>query len=157
MKSILKNYRQSPRKVRLVAKAVSGKSAQAAIIILDFMPKRSALPIRKLIDSAVANAKSNSGVSIEDLIVKTIEVNKGVTLKRMRPRARGSGFPINKRTCHVVVTLESKNDKAVKGTAEAKIKDDEPKAKTVTKVAKPAAKKVAAKPKTVKAVKKEVK
>ena len=101
MKSILKNYRQSPRKVRLVAKAVSGKSAQAAIVILDFMPKRSALPIRKLIDSAVANAKSNSGVAIEDLIVKSIEVNKGVTLKRMRPRARGSGFPINKRTCHV--------------------------------------------------------
>lgn len=158
MKSILKNYRQSPRKVRLVAKAVSGKSAQDAIVILDFMPKRSALPLRKLIDSAIANAKVNSNISIEDLIVKTIEINKGVTLKRMRPRARGSGYPINKRTCHIVVTLESKKDKTVKGSAQAEIKEDElAKTKTATtaKPSKTAVKKVATKPKTTKVVKKE--
>jgi large subunit ribosomal protein L22 len=153
MKSILKNYRQSPRKVRLVAKAVSGKSAQAAILILDFMPKRSALPLRKLIDSAVANAKSNSGISIEDLIVRSIEINKGVTLKRMRPRARGSGFPINKRTSHIVVTLESKKDKSAKEVAEMKVPEEKSKTKPVS-VKKTAVKKTVTKPKTVK---KEVK
>ena len=114
MKSILKNYRQSPRKVRLVAKSVVGKSVKDASLILSFMPKRAADPIKKLIDSAAANAKVNSGIAIEDLTVKTIEVNKGITLKRMRPRARGSGFPINKRTSHVVVTLASKVSKEVK-------------------------------------------
>lgn len=104
MKASLNNYRQSPRKVRLVARAVSGKKVVDATMILDFMPKRSALPLRKLIDSAVAN----SGLPKEDLIVKTIEVNQGVTLKRFRPRARGSAYQINKRSSHVLVTLESK-------------------------------------------------
>lgn len=123
MKAILKNYRQSPRKVRLVAKSVVGKSVTAASLILSFMPKRSADPIKKLIDSAAANAKTNSGVAIEDLTVKSIEVNKGVTLKRMRPRARGSGYPINKRTSHVVVTLASKNSVPAKEVAEIKVSE----------------------------------
>ena len=139
MKAILKNYRQSPRKVRLVAKSVVGKSAQNASLILSFMPKRSADPIKKLIDSAVANAKTNGGVAVEDLIVKSIEVNKGVTLKRMRPRARGSGYPINKRTSHVVVTLASKNSAKAKEAAEIKVeKAEKPVAKkaAVKKVAK---------------------
>lgn len=145
MKAILKNYRQSPRKVRLVAKSVVGKSVSAASLILSFMPKRSADPIKKLIDSAVANAKNNSGVSLEDLTVKSIEVNKGVTLKRMRPRARGSGYPINKRTSHVVVTLASKKSAGAVEAAEIKVEKAE---KPVVKKA--PAKKVAAKKKVAK-------
>ncbi len=138
MKAILKNYRQSPRKVRLVAKSVVGKSVSSASLILSFMPKRSADPIKKLIDSAAANAKTNSGISLEDLTVKSIEVNKGVTLKRMRPRARGSGYPINKRTSHVVVTLASKKALPAKETAEIKIPKAEVKAtKPVAKITKP--------------------
>ena len=112
MKAILKNYRQSPRKVRLVAKAVRGKTAAQASMILDFMPKRAADPIKKLIDSAVANARVNNGIDVADLVVKNIEINQGVTLKRFRPRARGSAYRINKRTSHIVVTLESKRDSA---------------------------------------------
>jgi large subunit ribosomal protein L22 len=135
MKAILKNYRQSPRKVRLVAKAVRGKSASQAAMILDFMPKRAADPIKKLIDSAVANARVNNGLAIEDLVVKNIEINQGVTLKRYRPRARGSAYRINKRTSHIVVTLESKKDKAAGEAA----------ATPVVKTAKPVAKKAAVK------------
>jgi large subunit ribosomal protein L22 len=145
MKSILKNYRQSPRKVRLVAKSVVGKSVKDASLILSFMPKRAADPIKKLIDSAAANAKVNSGIAIEDLTVKTIEVNKGITLKRMRPRARGSGFPINKRTSHVVVTLASKVSKEVKELSDIKV---EKKEKPIAK--KTSAKKVVAKKKVAK-------
>ena len=152
MKAILNNYRQSPRKVRLVAKAVIGKSAQNATLILSFMPKRSADPIKKLIDSAVANARVNSGANVEDLMVKSIEVNKGVTLKRMRPRARGSGYPINKRTCHVVVTLSSKKALPAKAASEIKVEKAE-KIADKPAVKKTAVKKVAAK----KAVKKEEK
>ncbi len=117
MKAILKNYRQSPRKVRLVAKSIRGKTAAQASMILDFMPKRAADPIKKLIDSAVANARVNNGIDVADLIVKNIEINQGVTLKRYRPRARGSAYRINKRTSHIVVTLESKKDLAAKEAA----------------------------------------
>lgn len=139
MKAILKNYRQSPRKVRLVAKSIVGKSVQQASLILSFMPKRAADPIKKLIDSAAANAVTNSGQALEDLTVKTIEVNKGITLKRMRPRARGSGYPINKRTSHVVVTLASKKNAGAKEASEIKVTEEKPVAKktAVKKVAKP--------------------
>ena len=108
MKAILKNYRQSPRKVRLVADAISGVPVDVAIQKLSFMPKRSALPISQLIRSALANAEKNFGMNADDLIVKQILVNKGVVLKRMRPRARGSAYRINKRTSIVTVLLDSK-------------------------------------------------
>lgn len=147
MKAILKNYRQSPRKVRLVAKSIIGKSVKQASLILSFMPKRSADPIKKLIDSAAANAVTNSGQALEDLTVKTIEVNKGITLKRMRPRARGSGYPINKRTSHVVVTLASKKNAGAKEASEIKVTEEKAE-KTVAK--KTAVKKVAAKKKVAK-------
>jgi large subunit ribosomal protein L22 len=135
MKAILKNYRQSPRKVRLVARAVVGKPAANAALILSFMPKRAADPIKKLIDSAVANARVNSGIAIEDLVVKSIEINKGVTLKRMRPRARGSGYPINKRTSHVVVTLSSKKALPAKEAATMDVSKPETKKKAPAKTA----------------------
>ena len=145
MKAILKNYRQSPRKVRLVAKAVRGKSAAAAAMILDFMPKRAADPIKKLIDSAVANARVNNGVDAADLVVKNIEINQGVTLKRYRPRARGSAYRINIRTRYIVVTLESKKGAAAKEAAST------PVAKTATpKTAKSAVKKAPVKKTAVK-------
>lgn len=105
MKAILKNYRQSPRKVRLVTTSLCGKKVTSALEKLLFTPKRSSLPIRKLIESAVANAKQAEGLDINDLFIKTITVNEGYTLKRWRPRARGAAFPINKRTSLVTVEL----------------------------------------------------
>jgi large subunit ribosomal protein L22 len=111
MKAYLHNYRQSPRKVALAASLVRGKGVAEAITMLNFAGKRSSLPVVKLIESAVANAK-NSGVSTESLFIKEIRVDKGVTLKRMMPRAQGRGARINKRSSHVLVVLGDKNNSA---------------------------------------------
>jgi len=121
MKASIKNYRQSPRKVRLVANLVKGKSVSFALSELKFLPKRAAYPIEKLIASAVASAKI-AGSEAENLIIKNITVNKGLTLKRMMPRARGSASRINKRTSHVLVTLEEKaGEKTEKKTKAKKV------------------------------------
>lgn len=151
MKAILKNYRQSPRKVRLVADAIKGKKVEQAILELKFMPKRAAEVIEKLINSAKANARENFDIS-GDLFVKNVEINQGVTLKRMRPRARGSAFRINKRTSNIVVTLsenikEKKESKSKATTVEEKVEVK----KAVKKVAK---KKAVKKSSAKKAVKK---
>lgn len=103
-KAELNNYRQSPRKVRVVADTVRGKKAEEAITLLSFMPKRPALPLQKLISSAIANAK-NLSLSSENLVVKKITVDAGSTLFRRRPRSRGMANPIRKRTSHISVTL----------------------------------------------------
>lgn len=103
-KAQLNNYRQSPRKVRLVADTVRGKSVEDAITALSFVPKRSALPLQKLLASALANAKDLS-LPTENLIVKEIRVDTGAILYRRRPRSKGMANPIRKRTSHVSVTL----------------------------------------------------
>lgn len=113
MKATLTNYRQSPRKVRLVADAMKGKRIADAEVVLAYMVKRAALPMQKLIKSAVANAVQK-GAHADELIVKNIEVNKGVVLKRSIPRAQGRATPINKRTSHVTVTLAVRAPKAKK-------------------------------------------
>lgn len=111
MQASLSNYRQSPRKVRLVTDLVKGKRVAAALVELAFLPKRASLPIKKLIASAVANAANNLGVSVDNLYVKDIRVDKGVVLHRRMPRARGSAFPIKKRTSHLIVVLAEKEAK----------------------------------------------
>lgn len=106
MKAFLKNYRQSPRKVRLLANLVRGKRVSDAMFQLQVAGKRAADPIKKLISSAVANAKSQ-GMNPEQLIVKSITVDKGIVMKRWMPKAFGRATGINKRTSHVLVTLAS--------------------------------------------------
>jgi large subunit ribosomal protein L22 len=148
MKAVLTNYRQSPRKVRLVTELVKGKSVERALMELAFLPKRASLPIKKLIDSAVANALvQNSALSRETLFIKEFRVDAGVTLKRMRPRAMGRGFQIKKRCAHLVVTLAEKGEKIKKSSAKkVAIQETEVVATPVAKVAaKKAVKKVAAK------------
>ena len=107
MKAFLNNYRQSPRKVRLVASLIRGKSAELALVELDFLPKRAALPIQKLLRSAISNAVA-MGTPKENLFVKEIMVDKGVTMRRMMPAAMGTGHRINKRTSHVSLFLGEK-------------------------------------------------
>jgi large subunit ribosomal protein L22 len=128
----LTNYRQSPRKVRLVADLIKGKSIDAAINTLMVTTKRASDPLVKLINSAVANAKDR-GIAIEGFVVKECSVNQGFTMKRMMPGARGSGFPIHKKTSHVKLVLGPKAGKALKA-----LKAEEPKTekKTVKKAAK---------------------
>jgi large subunit ribosomal protein L22 len=107
MKAVLKNYRQSPRKVRLLADLVRGKKVGKALEVLSFTNKRAAEPVVKLINSAVANAKQH-GADVEKLFVKSIAVDKGIVLKRFMPRARGSAAQILKRASHISVELGSK-------------------------------------------------
>jgi large subunit ribosomal protein L22 len=113
----LKNYRQAPRKVRLVADLVRGKSVVRALALLETLPKRASEPMQKLIKSAVANAKDSSAT---DLYVSKIAVNGGVVFKRMMPRARGRGAQILKRTSHVTLELATKAPKKEKAPVEAK-------------------------------------
>lgn len=110
VKAELNNYRQSPRKVRIVADTVKGKSVEQALITLSFVPKRAALPLQKLVASAVANAK-NKDIAVENLIVKSLTVDKGPTLYRRMPRSRGMANPIRKRTSLVKVVLAEKVSK----------------------------------------------
>ncbi len=107
MKAILKNYRQSPRKVRLLADLVRGKKVTEALATLRLLDKRAAGPFAKTIESAVANAKS-AGAAVESLRVIRVSVDKGTVLKRFMPRARGSASRINKRNSHISVELGTK-------------------------------------------------
>lgn len=109
MKATLSNYRQSPRKVRLVARMVQGKAVPQALRELDALTKRAALPMKKLISSAVANARNNFGATAEDLVVKSMRVDKGMVLKRSMPKARGSATVIRKKASNVIVELVSKS------------------------------------------------
>lgn len=126
IKAELKNYRQSPRKVRLVADLVRGKKVGRAFAELNFLNKRASEAMTKLVNSAVANAKNNFGIEKENLIIQEIRVDDGPTLKRFRPRARGSASRINKRTCRILVILS--DGKVVGGKVE------KAKAKTKTNV-----------------------
>lgn len=110
MKAILRQYRQSPRKVRLVADSLKGKPVESALIELEYMTKRAAETLSTLIRSAAANAKDKEGKETKDLVIENITVDEGPTLKRFRARARGRASRINKRTSHVTVTLSEKNN-----------------------------------------------
>ncbi|MSR70791.1 50S ribosomal protein L22 [Candidatus Kaiserbacteria bacterium] len=109
----LSNYRQAPRKVRLIADLVRGKSADHALALLSMLPKRGSEPMSKLIKSAVANAKTGA----TELYISKIEVNGGVVFKRMMPRARGKGAQIKKRTSHITLSLDKKLPKKEKSQA----------------------------------------
>jgi len=105
----LNKYRQSPRKVRLVADVIRGKNTQDALRILSVLRKRAALPIKKLLQSAIANTMHNeNNINKTALIVSEIRVDEGATLKRSRPRARGRAFPIRKRTSRVMINVSEK-------------------------------------------------
>ncbi len=109
----LNNYRQSPRKVRLVADSIRGKNINEAVTNLDFIVKRAGSPISKLLGSAISNAK-NLGLDVEKLVVSKIEVNSGKILYRRMPVSRGSAHPIRKRTSHITIVLEEKEPKKKK-------------------------------------------
>ena len=125
VKAKLSFLRQSPRKVRLVADLVRGKKTKQSVDILSVLTKKAATPIRKLIESAVANAKNNFNLEEDGLIIGKITVDDGPTLKRWMPRARGRATTIRKRTSHVVVTLISKQKVVKKEDNKKETKKDE--------------------------------
>jgi large subunit ribosomal protein L22 len=103
--AVLRGVRLSAQKGRLVADQVRGKSVEQALNILAFSPKKGAAIIKKVLESAIANAEHNDGADIDALKVKTIYVEKGMVLKRFTARAKGRGNRIVKPTCHVFVTV----------------------------------------------------
>lgn len=98
--------RISPQKARLVADTIRGKNVDEAITTLRFMPKKGARTLRKVIESAVANASQNEAIDVDTLYVKTVFVDGGPMLKRIRPRAMGRASRILKRTSHITVVLD---------------------------------------------------
>ena len=134
----LSGYRQAPRKVRLVAGLVRGKSVENAIVELNHRAKRAAPVFVKLIQSAVANAKAQ-GLDVKTLIISELRVDKGPVLKRSRPRAQGRAFPIHKHTSHIMITLGEKGAaKVAKVATTDEKKDDTSEKKTNKTVAKKA-------------------
>jgi large subunit ribosomal protein L22 len=105
-RAVAKYIRISPRKVRLVMDQLRGKRVEEALNLLNFAPQKSAYIVKKLINSAVANAEENTEIDVDTLFVKTIYADEGPTLKRFRPRAMGRATRIRKRTSHITVILE---------------------------------------------------
>jgi len=105
-----KYIRVSPRKVRLVADQVRGKHIDDARSLLQFSPRTAADDVAKVIESAAANAEANHDLIGDEMIVHTIRVDEGPTLKRFRPRAMGRATPIHKRTCHITVALTPEDE-----------------------------------------------
>ena len=104
-KAILRGVRLSAQKGRLVADLVRGKPVEQALNVLAFSPKKGAKIIRKVVESAIANAEHNDGADIDELKVKTIYVEKGMVMRRFSARAKGRGNRIIKPTCHIFLTV----------------------------------------------------
>lgn len=149
----LKNYPTSPRKMRLLADLIRGMQVEKALAVLEHNPKHPAVPMRKLVLSAISNWKQkNEGGDEGQLIVKTIFVDGARTLKRMRPAPQGRGYRVRKRSNHVTVIVDNANTvKAAKQKqpkVEAVIAEEPVVAEVTTKKATP--KKAAAKKTTKK-------
>ncbi|MBQ7138149.1 MAG: 50S ribosomal protein L22 [Clostridia bacterium] len=108
-KAYLRYIRISPRKVQIVCDLIRGKDVNTAMAILMQTPKAASEPLVKLLKSAVANAENNFGMDVEKLVVSQVFATPGPILKRMRPRAQGRAFCINKRTSHVTLAVAEKN------------------------------------------------
>ena len=132
----LNDYKQSPRKVRLVANLIKGKKVSEARDALVLLVKRASSPMLKLLDSAIANAKNNHNANIDELVVKELRVDSGVVLKRRMPRARGMAFAIKKRTSHVLIGLDIKEPSKKEIKASKKEAEVKPVAKKVVKTKK---------------------
>ena len=112
-KAIARHVRVTPRKARRMVDLIRGKKATEAVTILKFAPPAAALPVRKVLESAIANARVKADKAGEpfrenDLVVNTTYVDEGVTLKRFRARAQGRAARINKRTSHITVIVANK-------------------------------------------------
>jgi large subunit ribosomal protein L22 len=126
----LNDYRQSPRKVRLVAGLICGKKVESAIDLLTVTVKRASDPMLSLLNSAIANAKNNFSLNAEDLYIKSLTVDNGAILYRRMPRARGVAYPIRKRVSKVTLVLGVKEVEIVKEKAK---KIEAPKVKKLSK------------------------
>jgi large subunit ribosomal protein L22 len=100
--------RVTPMKARRVVDLIRGMKADEAAAVLRFTPQAAAEPVRKVLESAMANAENNDGLATDDLYVAAAYVDDGPTMKRFRPRAQGRAYRINKRTSHITVVVEER-------------------------------------------------
>jgi large subunit ribosomal protein L22 len=136
--------RTSPRKLNLVAQSIRGKSAEAALNELPFSPKRIAKAVKKVLQSAIANAENNHDLDVDDLVVKEASVGKNLVMKRFHARARGRGARVERPFSQVTIIVEEKREAApAEKPAPKKAKAEKSEGKASAK--KPAAKKPAAK------------
>ena len=103
-----KGARLSAQKARLVADQIRGKGVEEALEVLTFSTKKAAALIKKVLESAIANAEHNDGLDVDDLRISTIFVDEGMTMKRIKPRAKGRADRIFKRSCHITVKVAEK-------------------------------------------------
>ncbi len=103
--SKLKGAAISAQKARLVVDQIRGKNVEEALDILAYSPKKAAALVKKVLNSAIANAEHNEGADIDELVISTAFVDEGLTMKRIRPRAKGRADRIMKRTCHITVKV----------------------------------------------------
>jgi large subunit ribosomal protein L22 len=108
VRAIAKYIRVSPRKIRLLMREIRGKRVQEALNLLGFAPQRGAPVLRKLINSAVANASQHPDVDVDNLFIKYIFADEGPALKRFRPRAMGRATRIRRRTSHLTIILDER-------------------------------------------------
>ena len=120
VKACTRGVHMSARKVRLVANLMKNMPVEEALNNLAFMTKKAALPIKKLVNSGVANAKHNFQIEMERLFIKSLTVDSGQAMKRFRPRAQGRAFPILRRTSHINLVL-GVLDKALHKASKRKI------------------------------------
>ncbi len=105
-RAIAKYKRISPQKARLVADTIRGKRVEDAIYTLSFMPKKAARIIKKVLESAIANADQDPNIDVDTLYIKKITIDKGPVLKRWRPRAMGRAYQIQHRLSHITIVLD---------------------------------------------------
>ncbi len=108
VESTLKHARISAQKVRLVADQIRGLPVEGALEVLTFSEKKAGAIMKKLVDSAIANAEHNEGADIDELKIAAVQVNEGPTMKRLRARAKGRANRILKRTSHITVTVSDR-------------------------------------------------
>lgn len=108
-RAVSKHLRISPQKARLVVDMIRGKSVEEALLILDFTPRKAARMVTKTLKSVIANAENTQNVDVDDLYVKRISVDEGLTIKRLLPRAHGRATPIRKRTSHITIVVDEKS------------------------------------------------
>lgn len=129
VRAYAKGVDQTPRKVSLVAALVRNRTVADALVILEHVPKRAALPVKKVIESAKANAMNNHGLDAKSLVITTLSVTTGPRLRRFKPASRGRALPFEKKTSHILVvvsgTEKPKKKPAAAKTSEAAAKEGE--------------------------------
>ena len=144
--AVARNIRVSPRKLNLVAQQIRGKRVDRALNELTFSPKRIARDVKKVLQSAIANAENNHDLDVDDLVVKEASVGKNLVMKRFHARARGNSGGIEKFFSQITIVVEEKREEEKKEEAKPEPKGKPAKGKASAK--KPAAQKAQAKTKT---------